>query len=52
MADERKLTRGEAQLCQMIFRDSIPTPLVRIVRRKVGYGGFTPVEKINVDEGH
>lgn len=52
MGDERSLTRGETQLCQMIFRDSIPTGLVRVVRRKVGYGGFTPFEKINVDDGH
>lgn len=52
MAEERRLTRGEAQLCQMIFRDSIPTGLVRIIKRKVGYGGFTPFENINVDESH
>lgn len=51
MADERSLTSGEARLCRAIFRDTIPISMVRIVKRKVGFGGFTPFAKINVDEG-
>jgi hypothetical protein len=51
MAEERGLTPGEASLCGMIFRDTIPTSMVRIVKRKVGFGGFTPFEKINTSEG-
>src|SRR5215468_5750189 len=51
MAYERSLTRGEVQLCEMIFRESMPSAMVRIVIRKAGVtGGFTPFEKINVDE--
>lgn len=47
MAEERGLTAGERQLCEMIFRNSIPTGMVRIIKRTVGYGGFTPFHNIN-----
>lgn len=50
MAEERGLTAGEARLCRMIYRDTIPTGAVRIIKRKVGFGGFTPFNNINASE--
>ena len=51
MAEERGLTTGERQLCEMIFRNSIPTGMVRVIKRTVGFGGFTPFHNINASEG-
>ena len=50
VADERGLTSGETRLCKTIFRDTIPTGAVRIIKRKVGFGGFTPFGNINASE--
>jgi hypothetical protein len=50
MAEERGLTAGEARLCRTIFRDTIPTGTVRIIKRKVLFGGYTPFGNINASE--
>jgi hypothetical protein len=50
MADERGLTVGEVRLCKTIFRDTIPTGMVKIIKRKVSDGGFTPFGRINMHE--
>jgi hypothetical protein len=50
MAEERGLTAGEARLCRTIFRDTIPAGTVRIIKRTVLFGGFTPFGNINASE--
>jgi len=42
VADERGLASGEVGVRQTIFRDSIPTGMARIVRRKLGLPGARP----------
>ncbi len=51
MAEERVLTAGERQLCEKVFRNSIPTSMVRVIKRPVGRGGFTPFHNIRMSEG-
>ena len=50
MAEERCLTAGERQLSKMIFRNSIPTGMVRVIKRTGGFGGFTPFHNIRASK--